>query len=48
MQIDLKRNGLLLALFIAGLIIFAVGYKGRFGLLLGAIFTPEYLTVQDA
>jgi hypothetical protein len=46
-RIDLKRGGILLVFFLAGLMLIWLGLTGRFGLFLGAIFTPEYLTVEQ-
>lgn len=43
MQINVQKNAVLLLVFIFGLVILWLGMTGRFGLFLGAIFTPEYL-----
>lgn len=43
MRIDLKRNGIILLLFLFGLVIMWLGITGRMGLMLAAILTPEHL-----
>jgi hypothetical protein len=47
MRIDLRKNALILVFFLFGLMLLYAGFHGRFGLVLGAIFTPEYLTVKS-
>lgn len=46
MKIDVRRNAIILVFFLAGLVLIWAGLNGRFGLLLGAVFVPEYLTVE--
>lgn len=48
MKIDVKRNAILLVLFLFGLVLIWAGLTGRFGLLLGAILVPEYLQVDTS
>jgi len=48
MQIDLKRGGIILLFFLLGMVLIWLGFTGRLGLVLGAMFTPEYLEVDTS
>lgn len=44
MRINIARNAALLLFFLLGLVLIWCGYTNRLGVVLGALFVPDYLT----
>jgi hypothetical protein len=47
MRINVQRNGILLIFFLIAIILIWSGFWGTTGLVMAAVFTPEYLTETD-